>query len=68
MNLTEFQLQEINIYKEISKRGMGLRWFYCFRLGIDNRNDCSWSCQRWEHAAELALNAGSDMDMESTCM
>jgi beta-glucosidase len=30
------------------------------------RNDGSRICQRHKHAAEIAINAGSDMDMESS--
>ena len=43
------------LQRDISKRGMGLRWFYCFRLGIDYRNDRSWSCQRRETCCRISI-------------
>jgi hypothetical protein len=35
-------------------------------LGFYKRNDGSRICKDNKHAAEIAINAGSDMDMESS--
>jgi hypothetical protein len=35
-------------------------------VGFYQWDDCSWLCKDSKQAAEIAIKAGSDMDMESS--